>query len=117
MESVIDEKLYNEEWLKKTHDEFRAAEGFPHIVIDNFLKPEVADQLFENFPTKEQMRKSYKNLNEMKSEGSGFEDYHPLFMQLKDELRTEEFKTAFSKRTGIDDLILPDDHSGSGVHQ
>ena len=117
MESVIDERLYNEEWLKKTHDEFRAAEGFPHIVIDNFLKPEIADQLFENFPTKEQMRKSYKNLNEMKSEGSGFEDYHPLFMQLKDELRTEEFKSAFSKLTGIDDLILPDDHRGSGVHQ
>ncbi|MBD3638079.1 MAG: 2OG-Fe(II) oxygenase [Crocinitomicaceae bacterium] len=117
MESVFDEKIYNEDWLKKTHDEFKSAKGFPHIVIDNFLKSDIADTLYENFPTKEQMRKSYKNLNEQKSEGSGFDQYHPLFAQLKDELRTEKFKAAFSKLTGIDDLILPDDHRGSGVHQ
>ena len=85
-------------------------------MIDDFLKPEIADAMFENFPTSQEMRKSYKNLNEQKSEGSGFNEYHPAFKTLKDELRTEKFLEVFSKLTGIDNLILPDDHRGSGVH-
>lgn len=117
MDSLLNDRFYTEEYLKETHDKFRGADGFPHIVIDDFLKPEIADILFENFPTKAEMRKSYSNLNEQKSEGSGFEHYHENFSKLKDELRTEKFREAFSKLTGIDNLILPDDHRGSGVHQ
>lgn len=117
MESVIDEKIYNEEWLTQINKDFSAAEGFPHVVIDNFLKPEVAEALYQNFPSREQMRKSYKNLNENKTEGSGFEDYHHYFNALRTELGTDKFRTAFSKFTGIKDLIIPDDHRGSGVHQ
>lgn len=117
MESVFNDKVYNQEWLAKTHKEYSSADGFPHIVIDDFLLPEIANQLFDHFPSRKDMRKSYKNLNENKTEGSGFETYHPIFSQMKDELRTEKFRTAFSKLTGINDLILPDDHRGSGVHQ
>lgn len=117
MESVINEKVYNLNWLKETNSKFKGAEGFPHIVIEDFLKPDVADTLFESFPTRKDMRKSYKNLNENKTEGSGFDEYHPLFTQLKNELGTDKFKVSFSQLTGITDLILPDDHRGSGVHQ
>lgn len=117
MESVINEDFYKEDWLEQKHKEFISAEGFPHIVIDNFLQPEKADLLYEHFPTKEMMRKSYKNLNENKTEGSGFEEYHPLFTALREELGTEKFLKAFEKFTGIQGLMIPPDHRGSGVHQ
>ena len=63
------------------------------------------------------MRKNYKNLNENKSEGSGFDQYNPVFKNLKNELATEKFNEFISELTGIDNLILPNDHRGSGVHQ
>lgn len=117
MESVLNEKVYSDDFLKKSHDEFMKAEGFPHIIIDDFLQEDIATTLYEKFPTSQEMRKNYKNLNENKSEGSGFDKYDPLFAQLKDELRSDKFRAAFSKLTEIDDLIIPDDFRGSGVHQ
>ena len=117
MESVLNEQIYDEKWLKEANETFRNAPAYPHIVLDNFLKEDIANTLYENFPTAQEMRKSYKNLNENKSEGSGFESYHPAFLKLKKELETDKFKEHFSKLTGIDNLILPEDHRGSGVHQ
>jgi Rps23 Pro-64 3,4-dihydroxylase Tpa1-like proline 4-hydroxylase len=117
MESLLNEKIYKEDWLTEKNKEFRSAEGFPHIIIDNFLQTDIAEALFENFPDRENMRKSYKNLNENKTEGSGFDEYHHYFKAVRSELGTEKFRTAFSKLTGIDNLIIPEDHRGSGVHQ
>lgn len=117
MDTVINDKIYAADFLKKAAEEFKTSPPYPHIIIDDFLKPEIADALFENFPSSQEMRKSYKNLNEQKSEGSGFDEYHPNFMQVKNELRTEKFIKFMEELTGIKDLILPDDHRGSGVHQ
>lgn len=117
MDTVINDKIYNADFIKKSAEQFKDSPPYPHIIIDDFLKPEIADALFENFPTSQEMRKSYKNLNEQKSEGSGFDEYHPSFMQVKNELRTEKFIKFMEELTGIKDLILPDDHRGSGVHQ
>lgn len=113
----INAQQVNLHQAKAWHEEFRKARPYPYIVIDDFLKPEVALSMYEQFPKVDELRKHYKNLNEKKSEGSSFDQYHPAFNQVRHELATPEFLTFMEQLTGINDLILPDDHRGSGLHQ
>jgi hypothetical protein len=117
MSTLISEKNYSAEFIAEAKKAFSTNPPYPHVVIDNFLTDEAAAILHDNFPTADKMRRSYKNINENKSEGSGFEQYHPYFQQLREELGTERFRKTVEAITGINDLILPDDQRGSGVHQ
>lgn len=100
--------------LNKT---FRHAAPYPHIVFENFLAPEVAEDLYNNFPKMSELRKHYDGLNEQKSEGSSFENYHGSFQKVVDALRSTEIIEFVEKVTGIKDLSMPNDHRGAGVHQ
>ncbi|MCP4123468.1 MAG: hypothetical protein GY751_17090 [Bacteroidetes bacterium] len=79
--SVINDRLFNPEVIREMKTTFNK-HRYRSIVIDDFLKPEVAEQLFSNFPTEDQMRRHYKGLNEQKSEGSSFVKYDPLQIRL-----------------------------------
>jgi Rps23 Pro-64 3,4-dihydroxylase Tpa1-like proline 4-hydroxylase len=96
---------------------FQNALPYKHIVIDNFLKEDFAESLFQNFPTLEKLNKHYKGLNENKSEGSNFKDFHESFTLLKGDIMSEELAKWTSKITGIDDLFVTDDKLGTGLHQ
>ncbi len=85
--------------------------------MDDFLKAEIAAQLFENFPSFEDFSRHYKGLNEHKSEGSKFDRYHPQFRELKEELSSQPFYDWLSGVTGIKDLFMTDDGLGAGLHQ
>lgn len=117
MHKLIRDQYYSENFITDAKKNFITNQPFPHIVIDNFLTDEAAQILYEKFPSPKQMRRNYKNMNENKSEGSGFELYHSYFQQLREELGTDEFRSVVAKITGIDDLILPPDQRGTGVHQ
>ena len=117
MSTVISDHIYSKEFIERASKTFVNSPPYPHIIIDNFLKEDVAQAMYENFPSSQEMRKSYKNLNENKSEGSGFDEYHEVFNSLKTELGSEKFKTALEEITQIENLHLPSDHRGSGVHQ
>ena len=43
------EKYYNAEWLNFAKVQYAQANPFPHIVIDNFLPPEVLDEVLIHF--------------------------------------------------------------------
>lgn len=102
----------------KLREAFENAKPYRHLVIDNFLKPEFADGLYEHFPSKEEMKgRHYKGYNENKSEGSKFDNYHSDFRQLKSDLMTPEFYKFVSEITGIKDLFITDDEMGRGLHQ
>ncbi len=116
MEYINDQQV-NLQQAEAWHSDFRSARPYPYIVIDNFLKPEVAEAMYDNFPKVDELRKHYKNLNEKKSEGSSFDQYHPDFNHVRQELGSQAFLTFMEKLTGIEGLILPDDHRGSGLHQ
>jgi dTDP-glucose 4,6-dehydratase len=45
------EWIQNDESLKKLNDKFANAEPFEHIIIDNFLNKEYAEEIFNTFPT------------------------------------------------------------------
>jgi len=53
----------------------------------------------------------------MKSEGSAFDVYHNDFVKVLEAIKSDDFTKWVEKVVGIDDLLLPDDHRGAGVHQ
>lgn len=113
----INDQVVNPDNARELYRQFREARPYPHIVIENFLKEDVANAMYENFPKVDELRKHYKNLNENKSEGSSFEKYHEAFNNVRHELGSPDFITYMETLTGIDGLILPEDHRGSGLHQ
>lgn len=114
---IFNDRIFTNEFQEEAAKSFQGAEPFPNMYIDDLLDEEFCKTLYDNFPTAEQMRRHYEGLNEKKSEGSNFDQYHESFTQLREALAQKEFVEVLEKITGIDGLILPDDHRGTGVHQ
>lgn len=114
--SHIQDRLFTPEAIASMKDEFNRHE-YRRIVIDDFLKPETAELLYRNFPTESQMRRHYKGLNEEKSEGSSFDQYHPVFEEVRQSLMEKDWTAVLDRITGFEGLVLPDDFRGAGVHQ
>lgn len=115
--STIQDKYFTPEVIAKLKAEFNKDPRHKFMVLDDFLQPEIADSLYTNFPSEDQMRRHYKGLNEQKSEGSSFGDYHPDFEKVRQSLMDSKWCRVLDEITGFKDLILPDDFRGSGVHQ
>jgi Rps23 Pro-64 3,4-dihydroxylase Tpa1-like proline 4-hydroxylase len=101
----------------KLSAQFADGQPYKHVVLDNFLKEEVAAQLYDHFPSIEKLSKHYKGLNENKSEGSNFSDFHPVFSQVRNDFMSPEFAKWMSQVTGIKDVFITDDKLGTGLHQ
>ncbi len=97
--------------------EFNEAHPYRHMVLDNFLEKDLADSIFDNFPSIEKLNKHYHGLNEQKSEGSNFSDFHQDFTVLREALMNQEFYQWLSKVTGIENVFITDDNLGTGLHQ
>lgn len=117
MNQILNTAKINDASVATFKAEFANSKPYKHIVIDDFLDAEIAESLYQNFPKMTQLRKHYKGLNENKSEGSSFEQYHPDFVRVLDAIKGPEFVSWLEQVVQIDDLLLPDDHRGAGVHQ
>lgn len=114
---AINPNTINKDTILKFQKKYAQATPYKHIVIDNFLTDEIANSLYNNFPKMTELRKHYKGINENKSEGSSFGQYHGDFVKVLDGIKSPEFVTWLEQVVQIDDLLLPDDHRGAGVHQ
>ena len=114
---VLNTEFINEQTIEKNRKAFAGGQPYKHLVIDNFLTEEVAENLFNNFPKVSELRKHYKGINENKSEGSSFDAYHNDFIKVLDAIKGPDFVKWLEQVVEIDDLLLPDDHRGAGVHQ
>ncbi|TAE66850.1 MAG: hypothetical protein EAZ85_15590 [Bacteroidetes bacterium] len=106
------------EAIEKLKNDFK--DGFPykHIVIDNFLTEDFAQSLHQNFPTIDKLNKHYHGLNEKKSEGSNFNDFHKDFSILRNEvLMSKQLADWVSEITNIEGVFVTDDKLGTGLHQ
>lgn len=113
----IDKRVYEPENIAAFKKSFETAKPYKHLVIENFLNADFANSLYENFPGFDLMSRNYKGLNEKKSEGSGFEKFHPDFSLLRTEIISKEFCALLSQITGIEQLYSVEDALGCGVHQ
>ena len=114
---LVPESFFTEENLQAIRSRFDQAQPYRHVVIENFLNPEFAEQLHAHFPPMDELSIHYQGLNENKSEGSNFEKFHPVFNELRGFVSSSAWTEALEKITGIKGLFTTEDNLGSGVHQ
>lgn len=113
----INSRFTDEASIKSLHDQFTTAAPCRHLVIDGFLDEEIADQLYENFPSIGSLNVKRKSLNENKAEDYHFDRWHPSFSEVRKSVNSEEFYNWMRRVTGIEGLVTTQDSLGSGVHQ
>lgn len=98
-------------------DAFRSNRPFPHIVIDGFLRPDIARALFEAFPDPgEDFWNVYANPLEAKLTCNDWAVMPPPIAAALRALNGADFCSTLSRLTGIDGLVSDDTLHGGGMH-
>lgn len=108
--------------LEKNLGEMRAAyqsaTPYPHIVIDNFLDPGVAEAAISEFPPLDPAQWNYYlHTNERKFSNTDPESWGPTLQEILQQLNSPRFVDFISKLIGIDDLVADPELEGGGLHQ
>lgn len=106
--------------LKSDGAEFRRAQPYPHIVIDDFLSPKSADALLAEFgapPRDGGKWNQYTHYNERKSGLTRMEAMGPATRAVIDELSSAEFLEWLTGLSGIEGLLADPDLDGGGLHE
>jgi GT2 family glycosyltransferase len=103
---------------KRLADTFETSRPFKHIVIDQFLEPDVCANLLENFPVFE----SGDCLNEAgqkggKSTRADVRNLGEAYRKFDDVMRSPEFLQSLGEVTGIPNLIYDPEYVGGGTHE
>jgi Rps23 Pro-64 3,4-dihydroxylase Tpa1-like proline 4-hydroxylase len=107
------------DWTKKIdslRDQYVTAKPFEHIIIDNFLDAEYAEQIFHLFPNLNETWHEYKNPIEVKYT---FDDVNVLNSKIKNYfyyLSTPEIINIMQSITKIDELEYDTFLHGAGLH-
>jgi Rps23 Pro-64 3,4-dihydroxylase Tpa1-like proline 4-hydroxylase len=100
-------------------DRYRAADPFPHIVIDQLFDDADLDAVLREFPSPEAMR--WMRFDNAREKKLGF--YHelsevsPSIRRFLDAMNGFEMLTFLEQLTGIDGLIPDPYFGGGGLHQ
>ena len=97
---------------------YASARPYPHIVIDNFLQPEVAKAAMEEFPPLDPDQwNNYLHVNERKFSNTEPDTWGPTLQGVLDELHSPRFVRFVSDLIGIDALVADPSLEGGGLHQ
>ena len=97
--------------------QFEHAKPFPHVAIDGFLEPDIAEQLYRDFPA----FRPERALNEHGTVGTNccindIWTLGPNFKRVHDYFQSAQFLDGLSLITGIPDLIADPELHGGGTH-
>ncbi|GAB3254500.1 2OG-Fe(II) oxygenase [Nocardioides dilutus] len=99
-------------------DQFKSATPFPHVVIDDFLPPELLEQVLAEFPRREQIDwDQFDTAREVKLALADVEQMGPTTRHLLAEFNSAVFTDFLTALTGIEKLIPDPQYSGGGLHQ
>lgn len=119
MVGVGSSEVFSRHWLDAVEDlrqEFRTADPFPLLVIDDFLVPAAAQQLLEEFPAPEAMPHSRDYVFGNKRELSSLEGSGPGGAALWEALTGPQFASFLSSLAERELFVDPAFHGG-GFHQ
>ncbi len=104
--------------VEALHEIYRSAEPYPHIVLDDFLIPEVAEQAIDEFPPLEPNRwNNYLHANERKYSNTDPASWGPTLQAILTVLNSPRFVGFVSRLIGVSGLICDPTLEGGGLHQ
>jgi hypothetical protein len=105
--------------LPELSRQYQGASPYPHIVLENFLDPEVLDDCITEFNTLNETDGwiNYKHYNEKKRGLNKLDLLPETIKGTINELNSPEFLEFLSTLTGINDLQKDDQLEGGGIHQ
>ena len=104
--------------LPGLRERYRAAPPFPHIAIDDFLRPDVAHEaVLEVPPVDREHWINYVHANERKFGNTDPTSWGPALQAIFRDLTSERFLEFLSGLTGIEGLIADPGLEGGGLHQ
>jgi len=118
-ESLMD--LLNEFDGNKLKQELVGQAPFPHFCIDDFLKEDFAEEVYQSFPSyqeAEEAGKGFSSVNEKKKvQITDSSKFPPPIKKLHDLLASKEYVDMWSDLTGIPNLFADTELKGGGVHE
>lgn len=112
-------------WMERTGTrleslarEYRGAAPFPHVVIDDFLDPDLAEEASAAFPiADDEIWIHYSHYNSDKHGLTKIEVIPEPMRSILTSLNSPRFLRHLEKLTGIDGLLADPDLEGGGLHQ
>lgn len=96
---------------------YRQAFPFPHTSIDQFLKPDVATEAFQKFPSLAEMEQ-LKDMRQAKAQDPGLQKFDPIFKTLIfDVFNSSRFISGIETLTGVKGLMPDDELYAAGLAQ
>ncbi|NSL87610.1 2OG-Fe(II) oxygenase [Chitinophaga sp. Mgbs1] len=115
---LFDRDYWNAQ-LPVLSSEYQGASPYPHIVLENFLDPQVLDACVQEFDklNEEDGWINYVHYNENKAGLNKLDLLPPSIRRTINELNSPEFLEFLSTLTGIKGLMKDDLLEGGGIHQ
>jgi len=119
-EDELDAVIDTSRWVDALADwraRFAAAEPFPHLVVDDALRPESFRRAVEGFPDPAGADWiSYHHVNERKLGNVDPTSWGPELGRVARALTGEPFTELLRTVTGLDDLVADETFDGAGLH-
>jgi Rps23 Pro-64 3,4-dihydroxylase Tpa1-like proline 4-hydroxylase len=98
-------------------NQYKLGQPFPHIVIDNFLKEEIAYKLFDEFPSIDaENMKSYKNDIEIKKLSNSWDSFQETTYKVFQYLNSLDFIEYVESLMGVSHIKADYGLHGGGHH-
>jgi len=103
---------------KELSEEYKNNFPYPHCVIDNFFEDSIIEQIYSNFPTKDQIEYyKYDNPLEKKFAMDKIDLFHEFIQTTLLNFNSSTFLNFLERLTGIEGLIPDPYFRGGGVHK
>jgi Rps23 Pro-64 3,4-dihydroxylase Tpa1-like proline 4-hydroxylase len=116
-----DQVMSYEKWrplLPELKTRYQRAQPFPHVVLDDFLEPQVVREAAREVPAPDSEAWShYVHVNERKLGSTNRKDFPPHVGMIVDALNAPRFLAFLSELTGIPELQADETLEGGGMHQ
>ncbi len=99
------------------HDRYVAADPFAHIVIDDFLDPDILRDIAANFPPRDGKAFFDRAQERLKYQFHAGETTHGATRNLLAELNSRAFLRFLKNLTGISGLVADPYFEGGGLHE
>jgi hypothetical protein len=115
--------VINDRWLDPdpVAASYQSAQPFPHIVMEDFIKNDVLNNVLIEFPDlakHDKLAIKFNNNNEVKLAGRGMEVLSPAAVNLTAHLNSDMFLHYLNTLTGITEPLIGDPYlAGGGYHE